>query len=122
MTNLITKKIEWTLKSGKKVVVEIKETEIHEIYRNYNFNLSVDGNNHSTSFETVDNKDCYKELRKINVVLLANKVMIFKPEADLILDAIKNIEAKHVSTPIFDKKENICPKCGTYCYGDCEAN
>lgn len=121
MTNLIKKTIEWTLKSGKKVVVEIKESEKHE-HSIHSFSLSVDGSFHSTSFQTIDDKECYKELRKINVVLLANKVMIFKPEADKIKAVIKSIEAKHINTPAIDKKENICPKCGTYCYGDCTAN
>lgn len=40
------------------------------------------------------------------------------------LDAGKGelISVEDVTPKIVKKKSNLCPKCGTYCYGDCQAH
>jgi len=101
-------KIQWELKNGKTVTV----TTFHGEDK---LQVHVTGKGRFWGKLT--------KCTKNNTVSKIGPLGIFKPEHDRILAAMAARTASTHGTATAPKKtiNNPCPKCGSYCYGDCEA-
>ena len=112
--------IEWTNKKNQKV--EITEN-------GGDLTITVAGKTFLTGDLKIENNPKYGEM--IAKAGAMEKVLIpaYKDNADLNIAIVKLVrEHGQNSTAKINKagykklNNGVCPKCGTYCYGDCEAN
>jgi predicted DNA binding protein len=133
----------WNINLGKKTVDLLKiEVYMDGKYITYALHAPhvIDKNSYFKSYQELRDKGAYARL---------GNVYIGEENYNLVMAALTEIEAELTEAPEFEEvkaqeeareaqkeaafeaeiteyqrelKNGLCPKCGTYCYGDCEAH
>ena len=118
------KLIYWTTKSGKKATVKIS-MESEKLYAD---GWNVDSEKKLAVIAEVEGLGCVGAGRPQSYGKLPEGMAGFigKLAFDAAIkakieNAITEIEPKEEIENVPEIKSNVCPKCGTYCYGDCSA-